>query len=138
MSSRNAGSQIERKRTMDAVEDYCQKCGKGLAPSQRPCPYCGATEIRIEPTLSETVNLEAGMQWKHKRKGYRRPIAEGRSGHEPSTNASKHPDGVDRTLTIDREKDEYSETVTDKKTHKLVRDVHEPLSQHRSRQKPKK
>jgi hypothetical protein len=80
-----------------------------------------------------TLKAETGVKWEHKRRGHKRPIAEGKSGHESSKNTSKYPDGVYKTQTIDREMDKYSKTVIDKRTGEVVKDLHEPLSQHRSR-----
>jgi hypothetical protein len=116
----------------------CVNCGVELTEADKICPSCGATSKVYDESVRDGFKPQVGIEWKHKRNGYTGFLAKGRSGHESSTNVAKHPDGVDRTQTIDREKDEYSETVIDKRTGKVVRDVHEPLSQHKSRQEPKK
>ena len=51
-------------------------------------------------------------------------------GQFPSKNP-KLPKGVYKERTIDRGKDEYHEVVKDIKTGKTIRDIHEPLSQHK-------
>lgn len=114
-----------------AEKNYCRQCGKEIDPVQRPCPYCGGQGIRFERTITATVGISTNVGYKQKRKGYKRPIREGKSGLFPSGDAAKHPDGVDKTQSFDREKDEYREKIIDKRTGKVVRDVSEPLSKHR-------
>ena len=116
--------------------NYCKQCGKELNPVQRPCPYCGGEGIDFKRILTTTVEVRSSMAYKQKRKGYKRPLREGKSGWSPSKDVAKHPDGVEKEQSFDRENDEYREKITDKRTGKVVRDVSEPLSKHRG--KPKK
>jgi len=111
--------------------NYCVQCGKELDPGQQPCPYCGSVEI--QPDTGKTnlaIGLSPIIEWEQKRKGYKRPILEGKSGLFASGDAEKHPNGVDKTQIIDREKDKYIKKVIDKRTGKVVKDVVEPLSKH--------
>jgi hypothetical protein len=92
----------------------------------------------MKPNKNETVlaiGLSPRIEWEQKVKGRKRPIREGKDGLFPSGDVTKHPDGVYRTQSFDREKDDYREKVIDKRTGKVVRDVVEPLSKHR---KPRK
>jgi hypothetical protein len=40
---------------------------------------------------------------------------------------------MDRDMRVDHDADQYDETVVDPATGDLIRDCHEPLSQHRGR-----
>jgi len=120
----------ERRNILVSDKNYCVQCGKELDPRQQPCPYCGSSEMQLENTVL-AIGLRPSIEWKQKRKGYKRPIREGKSGLFPSGDAAKHPDGVDKTQSFDREKDEYREKIIDKRTGKVVRNVIEPLSKHR-------
>ena len=117
----------------DSSKNYCQVCGRELELIQRPCPFCGGNGIAFERSMSDTVGITDNMRFKQRRKGVKRPIREGKSGHFPSVDSEKHPNGVEKTQMFDREKDEYHETVVDKKAGEVTRDVHEPLSEHRSK-----
>jgi hypothetical protein len=112
----------------------CGNCGVELTAANKTCPSCGNDKKLYDETgLGDTRKVEISAKWKHKRKGYKGFLGKGRSGHEQSTNVSEHPNGVYITQAVDREKDRYSKTVIDKKTGKVIKDVHEPLSQHRCR-----
>ena len=111
--------------------NHCRQCGKELAPDQQPCPYCGNVDIQVDRHGTVlAIGLSPRIEWKQKRKGYKRPILEGKSGLFPSGDAVKHPNGVDKTQIVDREKDKYTKKVIDKRTGKVVKDVVEPLSKH--------
>ncbi len=121
---------------MDSSQNYCKKCGRELNPVQRPCPYCGGTGINYVRSASVKVVFRASTLWKQIRTGRKRPIREGKSGWSASGDAAKHPNGVDKMTLIDREKDEYEKKVVDKRTGEVVKDLKEPLSQHRSNPNP--
>jgi hypothetical protein len=68
------------------------------------------------------------MKWVGEKKG--RPYAIVKNGDELS-----HDEGrwIDRYRSIDREADRYDEVIRDKATGEIIREVHQPLSQHRDR-----
>jgi len=76
------------------------------------------------------VNSKARFkQWKE---GFKKFAKEVLQGWFPSGDP-RLKNGVDKVRIIDKEKDEYHETVKDAITGEVIRDIHEPLSQHKSR-----
>ena len=116
---------------MNSIKSFCQNCGKELEPNQRPCPFCGCNSIKIVALLSDTVRVRDNLALRLKRKGFKRFMTEIIGGWFPSKDKGKFPEGVDKERIIDKEKDEYHEVVKEAKTGEVVRDIHEPLSQHR-------
>ena len=57
------------------------------------------------------------------------------SGWKPSGDLKNFPEGVLESRVVDREKDEYHQTIKDAKTGKIVEDEHEPLSKHKPKAK---
>jgi hypothetical protein len=86
--------------------------------------------VLYEEELSETIILGEGHKVRHKRKGFRKFIAEVINEWSPSRNL-KLSKGVKKLRIIDKEKDEYHEVVTDARTGQIIHEDHEPLSQHK-------
>ncbi len=85
--------------------------------------------------VSDEIKLSTSVSGKQKRpvgRGFLN-LGEFFSGFQPSKDKNKYPEGVDRFMNIDREKDWYDEKVIDKKTGKIVREWHGELSKHRGR-----
>lgn len=120
---------------MNSTKSFCQNCGKELEPNQRPCPFCGCNNIHVEATGLAKLGLVArgSRRFRHKVKGFKKFAKEILQGWFPSKNKDKFPEGVDKERIIDKEKDEYHEVVKEAKTGEVVRDVHEPLRQHKHR-----
>jgi hypothetical protein len=121
---------------MNSEKIFCQNCGKELKPNQRPCPFCGCNNIKIEkPVGSGTVGIRGGLRLRQKREGFKRFMKEIIQGWFPSENKRQFPEGVDKTRIIDKKEDrtksEYHEVVKDKKTGEIIREIHEPLSRHK-------
>ncbi|MCX5995975.1 MAG: zinc-ribbon domain-containing protein [Chloroflexi bacterium] len=117
---------------MASVKFHCTKCGKEIEPNQKPCPFCGCSEAKIVAVMSDdTVEAKETSKLMERRKGFKRPIREVIQGWFPSI-SSRFKKGVDKVRVIDRENDEYHETVKDASTGEVTREVHEPLTQHRN------
>jgi hypothetical protein len=116
----------------------CIDCGADRtaydAPSE-PCRECGSLRRNVRVSIEETLRAEDHLAYhaKHPTPTYRagsksRPARETWGGEHPSA------DGVYRKVrrVVDREGDWYEETVRDP-DGTLIRDVAEPLSEHRGR-----
>ena len=117
----------------NGVKCYCRNCGIELPPSHTgPCPYCGKTGKECKASAHVTVGVKtlAHSRARQKKKGvskFKKQIEQGQ--YESSDPKLKR--GVYLERIIDREKNEYHETVEDADTGEVIRDIHEPLSQHR-------
>ncbi len=112
----------------------CGSCGVPIDESadvpiedRMPCPQCGSKAREFSVRLKVEAKAQIGLGFKHKRPGSKKPIAEGFTGRELRKSVG---DFVDKERLIDRENDRYREkVVTD--SGEVIRDVDEPLSEHR-------
>ncbi len=112
----------------------CGSCGVPIDESadvpiedRMPCPQCGSTAREFSVRLKVEAKAQVGLGFKQKRPGSNKPIAEGFTGRELRKSVG---DFVDKERLIDRENDRYREkVVTD--SGEVIRDVDEPLSEHR-------
>ncbi|UCC91040.1 MAG: hypothetical protein JSW24_02530 [Dehalococcoidia bacterium] len=117
------------------VKCWCQHCKKELPPSHTgPCPYCGKTGKDCEVTAIAAIGIRGSLRARKKRKGIGKFVKEILQGWFPSGD-HKLKKGVDKVRIIDKEKNEYHETVTDAMTGEVIHDEHEPLSQHKNQPK---
>jgi len=117
------------------VRCWCQHCKKELPPSHTgPCPYCGKTGKDCKVTAIAAVGISGRVRARKKRKGIGRFVKEILQGWFPS-NSPALKEGVHKERIVDKEKDEYHETVKDAMTGEVIRDIHEPLSQHKHQPK---
>jgi cation transport ATPase len=118
------------------VKCWCRHCKKELPPNHTgTCPYCGKSGKDYTATINTAVEISSRLKVRKKRKGVGRFVLEILQGRFPSGD-SKLKKGVDKVRIVDREKKEYHEVVENAATGEIIREVHEPLSQHR--RKPKK
>lgn len=111
--------------------DKCRNCGTELSPINRaPCPKCGGTSRVLELSASDGARFHESSRVRQKRKGYDEFMVESIQGWFPAGD-SKLKNGVNKVRIIDKEKNEYHETVKDARTGEVIRDIHEPLSQHK-------
>ncbi|MCA1696019.1 MAG: hypothetical protein LC749_15560 [Actinobacteria bacterium] len=118
------------------ARSYCGECRTPLdespstsAEDREPCPSCRSTSRFVSLHVTETITVHESVGLKARHGRGRTPFREVRSG------ADLHRDtGEWRTIhrVIDRENDHYDEVVTSADGH-VVREVHEPLSQHTGR-----
>jgi hypothetical protein len=122
---------------MNSTKAFCRNCGKELKLDQRPCPFCGCRSIHLEATGFALLGLLCRANYRFRKIGEhsKRFVKEIIRGQFLSENPEL-PKGVYKERIIDRGRNEYHEVIEDVKTGRTVRDVHEPLSQHRHRQSP--
>ena len=115
----------------------CGSCGEPIDESadvpiedRVPCPQCGSTTRKFSEHLKVKAKAQVGLKFKHKRPGSKKPITEGFTGRDLRKSVG---DFVDKEQRFDRGKDRrYREKiVTD--SGEVIRDVDEPLSEHRNR-----
>lgn len=133
----NADGVGRHRKKVNMPSDFqntCGSCGAEInedphapAADRQPCPSCGSRARAFKGTFSATVIGLAGMRFKAKRSGHKKPIYEGRS--EPSVQRST---GIMMHLErfFDRINDWYRERITNPKTGEVVHCCDEPLSQH--------
>jgi len=117
------------------VHCWCRHCKKELPPSHTgPCPHCGKTGKDCKVNITASVAISTRLRARKKRKGIGRFVIEILQGWFPS-NSPVLKKGVHKERIVDKEKNEYHETVKDAATGEVIRDIHEPLSQHKHQPK---
>lgn len=121
--------------TIGAV--LCSKCGlsldepSDLAPVRRTsCPACGSLVRDISVFAEDHAEVHERVGLKVRKAGVRKPVLEGMSGEDLAVSTGRW---VHKERTIDRAGDRYRERVVDQQTGEVLRDVDEPLSDHRER-----
>ncbi|HUV75519.1 MAG TPA: hypothetical protein VMW00_02575 [Dehalococcoidales bacterium] len=114
------------------VKCWCRHCKTELPPGHTgPCPKCGKSgkDCKASATVSIAVVPHASLRARLKQKGFKKFAKEILQGWFPSVNP-KLKKGVDKVRIVDKQKNEYHETVTDLATGEVIRDTHEQLSKH--------
>lgn len=120
----------------------CGQCDReldeaiGLALEDRqPCPECGSKSRNFGKGLNADVTMHSTLGYKARHPGPGKPFVEGKVGSDlhRKTGRWMHLERV-----IDRARDWYRERISDPHTGEVIRDVEEPLSQHRGRGSAKK
>jgi len=105
--------------------------------ARTPCPTCGSTARAFKIHLETKIELHSQLGIKARHGGEGKPFQEGKYGDDLHRKTGKW-NKLERT--IDRCNDRYTERIEDGETGAVIRDVDEPLSQHRghgSAKKPK-
>lgn len=107
----------------------CSQCGAQKENSFcAPCKTDTPSDINI--SVSETIKVRDSFRMRKSVSGIKKFVSEHLGGWFPSGD-SRLPDGVNKSRTIDREKDEYHEVVKKYGTDEIIHENHEPLSKHR-------
>lgn len=118
------------------VQCWCRHCKAELPPAHTgPCPRCGKLgKDCAVPAGGGAVAPRGSLRARKKRKGIGGFVKEILQGWFPS-NSPALKKGVHKERIVDKEKNEYHETVKDAVTGEVIRDIHEPLSQHKHQPK---
>jgi len=114
---------------------FCEECGRrkylySLLRSKF-CFWCKKkTPNDIKVSVSDTVTVRDSLRIRKMKSGIKKFISEFLGGWFPSINP-KLPNGVEKSRTIDREKNEYHEIVKKHGTNEVIHECHEPLSEHK-------
>lgn len=95
--------------------------------ARHACLACGSIARVFAVSIDEAITLRTGLGFKHKRPGRKKPIAEGFTRPEATRSTGV---AVERKMSIDRENDRYSETVTEYETGAVIQHCDEKLSEH--------
>lgn len=133
----------EKLNKENTTKYYCQECGKELKQDERPCPYCGSNKREIKTNLYENIRVGESLGIKkYDKSNLKKWIQKSISGWFSSGDKKKYPEGVERTMSIDRtdpnRDGSYKEKVIDLATGEVVRDVEEKLIDHRHGEKNRK
>jgi len=124
----------EEVKITDELKCWCRHCGAELPPNHTgPCPHCGKTGKDYRAPVTAGVNIVARVSSKarHKGRGFKKFAKEILQGWFSSISPALKK-GVYKERIIDKEKDEYHEVVENAETGEIIREVHEPLTQHKS------
>lgn len=102
------------------------------------CFYCRKkTPNNVNIAVSDKVSIRDNIKVRIKRKGFKKFVIETIGGWFQNIITGDTKYGVNKERIIDREKNEYHETVKDLKTGKIIRDCHEKLTEHKKNKKSK-
>jgi|SRR6185503_17755171 len=109
----------------------CSKCQRSLTANQKPCPDCGSERRQIKISIQDQIKVRDSLGLKKFRQGVKSFIVHQKQGWFSSKDTDKHPDGVQLTQLVDRENNLYKKRVIDEKTGSVIKDLEEPLDQHK-------
>jgi len=116
------------------MSKVCQKriCHKYQAEKEKLyCMLCKTeTTSHISVSVSEVITVRDSFTLRKFVSNAKKFLSEFKGGWFPSGDP-KLRDGVSKSRTIDREKDEYHEVVKKYGTDEIIHENHEPLSNHR-------
>jgi DNA-directed RNA polymerase subunit RPC12/RpoP len=112
----------------------CSRCGAsvpepGRIDDQTPCPSCGSTARTFAVTLTDKAEAHDSLGTKARHGD----IGKVKPHRETFTGFDYHQDSAEWrqvSRVVDREADRYTERIVDAAGN-VVRDVDEPLSEHR-------
>jgi len=109
----------------------CSQCGTKKENSFcRPCKTDTPSDINI--SVSETVKVRESLRMRKFGAGVKKFLGEFLGGWFPVGDSKLQlPDGVSKSRTIDREKNEYHEVIKKYGTDEIIHETHEPLSEHK-------
>ena len=116
----------------------CSGCGLPVDPDgpREPCGNCGALGRRYSLNIHDRLGIRDGLRGKQKRPGFR--VGKNRKGvavefRNEVTTRGDNGERIRVQRTADRINDRYDEIISDPKTGEILREVHEPLGQHKCR-----
>lgn len=119
------------KMDSDEVWPKCQQCGTELKEGDKVCPKCGSTKKVFDRKASVAIDVRiVETRVRQNRKGFKKFMKEIISRWCPSR-SPELKDGVNEERIIDKEKNEYYQTVKDARTGEIIHEEHELLSQHK-------
>jgi len=114
---------------------YCKNCNCELKPKEKICPNCGCGNRLVKMNLNGAISFHGNLRGRKFSKDIGKWVKEIISGWFQSGNTYEHPKGVEKIRVIDKENpkdmDSYQEKITDIETGEIIRDVKEPLEEHR-------
>ena len=110
----------------------CQGCYARIDESLKdqppePCPICGSTIRDVDLTITDTSESHEKIGFQAKMPGFKKTRREAIWGDEKFVDQNKW---VHKERVIDRENNQYIEVVEDSITGEIIRQCHEPLTQH--------
>jgi hypothetical protein len=112
----------------------CSGCGAsvpGRIEDREPCPTCGSIDRTFTVSLTDEVEAHDSLAYKARHGD----VGKVKPHHEAFTGFDYHRDTKEWrqvSRVVDRESDRYTERIVDA-ARSVVRDVDEPLSEHRDR-----
>jgi DNA-directed RNA polymerase subunit RPC12/RpoP len=111
----------------------CQTCGRTLdespsLTSRPPCPGCGSTARHVKVSVQEEIKVRSQVAVKARREDRGRPFREIKQGDDLHRKSGRW--NILSRL-IDHEQDLYEERIVDGESGEVIKDIREPLSQHR-------
>ena len=113
------------------LDESPQQASKDVSP----CPYCGSTLRLYKMLMQNKVEAKSYLGLKARHGNSRKPFVIQKSGASFFHKAQKW---VYRVMRIDRDNDNYSETVVDPETNEVIHECRESLSKHQGHGSAKK
>ena len=88
-------------------------------------------DIKVE--ITETMNSKDNLQGRQKCKRFKKFMIDILQGWFPSRDKAKFPKGVQQTRVINKKNDRYQKKIINEATGKVVVDIDEKLSEHKSK-----
>jgi DNA-directed RNA polymerase subunit RPC12/RpoP len=114
---------------------FCGECGVQLdeSPSRAPesrvaCPECGSTRRRFAVAIEDTIKIRESLRVRAKAGGKGKPFQEEKVGDDFWEKGGRW---MTLRRLFDRRRNRYVERIEDPETGEVIRDVDEPLSDHR-------
>jgi len=115
-------TEVQQKRV-------CSQCG-----AEKEASFCGSCKTNMPSNINisvfETIKVRDSLRVRKMNAGIKKFLGEFLGGWFPSGDP-KFPDGVDKSRTIDREKNEYRKVVKKYGTDEVIHEIRELLSKHK-------
>ena len=108
----------------------CLDCNKNLDLEEKQCLVCGCNKRLIKAVFNDTLSIKDTIHLRQKREGFKKFIVELLQGYFPSVN-DKLREGVFKRRLIDKQHNKYEELVINNKNGIIIRNVSEPLNEHK-------
>ena len=101
---------------------FCKNCNKELVESERPCLACGCVSraYKMECETGKYRVIMGSLGWKHKRPGFKRPIAEGVNRNKISRDPKLNGQEVNEIYFVDRIKKWWRHIIRDASTGEII------------------
>lgn len=112
---------------------FCGECGEQTdeptgMEQRKPCPNCGSLSRMAKVHIEEKLELHSHLALEARSPGESKPFLEQKTGDSYWRKMGKW---MRLNQIIDRRGNRYVKKVEDPNTGEIVRDVDEPLTQHR-------
>lgn len=114
---------------------FCKNCNKELEENERFCSACGCPDKIYKVELTDTIKIRPSLVWKHRRPGFKKPIAEGVNRYKISRDPKLHNQEVHEVYVVDRIKKRWDQIIRDVTSGEIIHEEHKSLNE-KNKNKP--